>query len=91
MYSRHTYRTGTRQPPQSAWGRTRVSEPVAIVTAMLLTLVAPHLAQGKTFHCGATDVSCLIAAITESVFKKVVLSEPHRVILRHGTPQTIPD
>jgi hypothetical protein len=33
---------------------------------MLLTLVASHSAQAKTFHCGATDVTCLIAAITEA-------------------------
>ena len=36
---------------------------VAAVTVLGLTLLLPFLVQAKTFHCGAGDVACLIAAI----------------------------
>jgi hypothetical protein len=36
------------------------------VAAIGLALAAPHPVQAKTFHCGAGDVACLIAAITEA-------------------------
>jgi len=36
---------------------------LAILAAFGLALATPHPAQAKTFHCGAGDVPCLIAAI----------------------------
>src|SRR2546425_10252815 len=39
---------------------------IAVVIALGLALVRPHLVQAKTFHCGAGDVQCLIDAINEA-------------------------
>ena len=39
---------------------------VAVVAALGLTLALPLAIQAKTFHCGAGDVPCLIAAINEA-------------------------
>jgi hypothetical protein len=36
------------------------------VAALVVYALAPHPVQAKTFHCGAGDVSCLIAAINEA-------------------------
>src|SRR4051812_32911461 len=39
---------------------------VAAVASLGLALAHPYPAQAKTFHCGAGDVPCLIAAINEA-------------------------
>src|SRR6266404_348719 len=36
------------------------------VAALVVYALAPHPVQAKTFHCGAGDVSCLVAAINEA-------------------------
>ena len=36
------------------------------MAALVVYALAPHPVQAKTFHCGAGDVSCLIAAINEA-------------------------
>jgi hypothetical protein len=37
-----------------------------LAAALVTYALAPHLVEARTFHCGAGDVSCLIAAINEA-------------------------
>jgi hypothetical protein len=39
---------------------------MTLAAALLVTWMAPHLTQAKTFHCRATDTPCLITSITEA-------------------------
>jgi hypothetical protein len=64
MHSRTNHPTGT--PRQSGHGWWRITWSVAAVAAIWLALATPLPVQAKTFHCGAGDVACLIAAINEA-------------------------
>ena len=56
-----------------ACGQTRRSEcrvhwrACLTMAALVVYALTPHPAHAKTFHCGAGDVSCLIAAINEAM------------------------
>jgi hypothetical protein len=54
----------TRTDEQRRWWR--LTWRVAAMAVLGLALASPPLVQAKTFQCGAGDVSCLIAAITEA-------------------------
>ena len=56
------------RPPRVArwlrWGR--LPWPLAAVAALGLAVALPRAGQAETFACGAGDVACLMAAITEA-------------------------
>jgi hypothetical protein len=63
----HTPRpTGTPQQGSHGWQRWWMMWSVAAVVAIGLALATSHPVQAKTFHCGAGDVACLIAAINDA-------------------------
>jgi hypothetical protein len=64
MHSRTNHLTGT--PWQNGHRGRHILWRVVAVAAFGLALAIPHPAQAKTFHCGAGDVPCLIATITEA-------------------------
>ncbi len=52
---------------QARRSKRRVHWSVCLLAAALVVYaLAPHPVQAKTFHCGAGDVSCLVAAINEA-------------------------
>ena len=58
------------------------------VAALVVYALAPHPVQAKTFHCGAGDVSCLIAAINEANANR---QKKNTIRLEAGTYTLYPD
>src|SRR6266571_3956052 len=63
MHAHSPHSTAPGQPSGPPWWYGPVLARLAILAAFGLALATPHPAQAKTFHCGAGDVPCLIAAI----------------------------
>jgi hypothetical protein len=64
MHSRTNHLTGRPQQNRHRWWR--IIWGVVPVAALGLALVSPIPVQAKTFQCGAGEVACLIAAITQA-------------------------
>jgi hypothetical protein len=64
MHPRLTHSTGI--PQQNRHASRHSTWYGALAVAVLLLFLISYSAQAKTFHCGAGDALCLIAAMTEA-------------------------
>ena len=66
MYAHSPYNIDHSQSSGRPHWRGPTLRSIAFGAAFGLTLATPSPVQAETLHCGAEDVPCLIAAITEA-------------------------
>jgi hypothetical protein len=81
MHLHTEHPTATPRQDKQGWSRWHITWSVAIVAVLGLALISSPPVEAKTFHCGAGDVACLVAAVKQA---NVQPGQSHEIRLAVG-------